>query len=140
MPSELVCFNPDCRRKYPIDKVLYKCPSCEGLIEVRNDYSSVNANALSDLWAERRVSAAIQDRVGPNRVGPAGLLQPVADGIKFLLKEDFTPNHVRKSVYWLAPALTMIPSLLTCAVIPFGSQLYPYFVYFPSFKSSLNVC
>ena len=75
------------------------------------------------VWAERRVSAAIQDRVGPNRVGPAGLLQPVADGIKFLLKEDFTPNHVRKSFYWLAPALTMIPSLLTCAVIPFGSQL-----------------
>ena len=76
------------------------------------------------VWAERRVSAAIQDRVGPNRVGPAGLLQPVADGIKFLLKEDFTPNHVRKSFYWLAPALTMIPSLLTCAVIPFGSQLF----------------
>ena len=76
------------------------------------------------VWAERRVSAAIQDRVGPNRVGPAGLLQPVADGIKFLLKEDVTPNHVRKSFYWLAPALTMIPSLLTCAVIPFGSQLF----------------
>ncbi|MAB77017.1 MAG: NADH-quinone oxidoreductase subunit NuoH [Verrucomicrobiales bacterium] len=76
------------------------------------------------VWAERRVSAAIQDRVGPNRVGPAGLLQPVADGIKFLLKEDFTPNHVRKSYYWLAPALTMIPSLLTCAVIPFGSKLF----------------
>lgn len=76
------------------------------------------------VWAERRVSAAIQDRVGPNRVGPAGLLQPVADGIKFLLKEDFTPNHVRKSYYWLAPALTMIPSLLTCAVLPFGSQLF----------------
>jgi NADH-quinone oxidoreductase subunit H len=76
------------------------------------------------VWAERRVSAAIQDRVGPNRVGPAGLLQPVADGIKFLLKEDFTPNHVRKTYYWLAPALTMIPSLLTCAVIPFGSKLF----------------
>ena len=76
------------------------------------------------VWAERRVSAAIQDRVGPNRVGPAGLLQPVADGIKFLLKEDFTPNHVRKGYYWLAPALTMIPSLLTCAVIPFGSKLF----------------
>ncbi|MEM9281111.1 MAG: NADH-quinone oxidoreductase subunit NuoH [Verrucomicrobiota bacterium] len=79
--------------------------------------------ALS-VWAERRVSAAIQDRVGPNRVGPLGLLQPVADGIKFLLKEDFTPDHVRKSYYWLAPALTMIPSLLTCAVIPFGSRLF----------------
>ena len=76
------------------------------------------------VWAERRVSAAIQDRVGPNRVGPLGLLQPVADGVKFLLKEDFTPNHVRKTYFWLAPALTMIPSLLTCAVLPFGSQLF----------------
>ncbi len=75
------------------------------------------------VWAERRVSAAIQDRVGPNRVGPFGLLQAVADGIKFLLKEDFTPNHVRKGYYWLAPALTMVPSLLTCAVIPFGSNV-----------------
>ncbi len=79
--------------------------------------------ALS-VWAERRVSAAMQDRVGPNRVGPLGLLQPVADGIKFLLKEDFTPKHVRKGFFWLAPALTMVPSLLTCAVIPFGSSLF----------------
>ncbi|MCP5539089.1 MAG: NADH-quinone oxidoreductase subunit H [Akkermansiaceae bacterium] len=76
------------------------------------------------VWAERRVSAAIQDRVGPNRVGWAGLLQPMADGLKFILKEDFTPGHVRKGYYWLAPALTMIPSLLTCAVLPFGSRLF----------------
>lgn len=79
--------------------------------------------ALS-VWAERRVSAAMQDRVGPNRVGPAGILQPVADGLKFLLKEDFTPDHVRKGYYWLAPALTMVPALLTCAVLPFGSRLF----------------
>jgi NADH-quinone oxidoreductase subunit H len=89
--------------------------------------------------AERRVSAIMQDRVGPNRVGiPAtlfgakkdwhifgmgGLLQPMADGIKFLLKEDFTPAHVKKFYYWVAPALTMVPALLTCAVLPFGSEL-----------------
>jgi len=76
------------------------------------------------VWAERRVSAAIQDRVGPNRVGPFGLLQAVADGIKFLLKEDFTPKHVRKVYFWIAPALVMVPALLTCAVLPFGSQLF----------------
>ena len=76
------------------------------------------------VWVERRVSAAIQDRVGPNRVGPFGLLQAVADGIKFLLKEDFTPAHVNKFYFWLAPALTMVPALLTCAVIPFGSRLF----------------
>ncbi len=75
------------------------------------------------VMAERRISAAIQDRIGPNRVGPFGLLQPIADGLKFLLKEDFTPNHVRKAYFWLAPAVSMIPPFLTIAVIPFGSTL-----------------
>src|SRR5690349_583091 len=76
--------------------------------------------------AERRISAFIQDRVGPNRVGPWGLLQPLADGLKFILKEDFTPGHVRKVYFWLAPAITMIPAFLTIAVIPFGSQINGY--------------
>jgi NADH-quinone oxidoreductase subunit H len=75
------------------------------------------------VLVERRLCAFIQDRLGPNRVGPFGLLQPLADAVKALLKEDFTPAHVRKAYYWLAPALVMIPSLLTVAVIPFGSQL-----------------
>lgn len=87
------------------------------------------------VYAERRFSAIIQDRVGPNRVGIpltilgfkkdiplAGLVQPVADGIKFLLKEDFTPDHVNKTFYWLAPCLTMVPALITVAVIPFSSD------------------
>jgi NADH-quinone oxidoreductase subunit H len=73
--------------------------------------------------AERLISAWIQDRVGPNRVGPMGLWQPLVDGMKSFLKEDFTPAHVRKFYFWLAPAITMIPAMLTIAVIPFGSNL-----------------
>jgi NADH-quinone oxidoreductase subunit H len=75
------------------------------------------------VWVERKVSAAIQDRIGPNRFGPFGLLQPAADAVKSFLKEDYTPAHVRKVYFWLAPAITMIPALLVVAVIPFGSYL-----------------
>jgi len=76
------------------------------------------------VYAERRVSALIQDRLGPNRVGPAGLLQPIADAGKFLLKEQFTPAHVNKLYYWLAPCLAMVPPVITIAVVPFGSTLF----------------
>jgi NADH-quinone oxidoreductase subunit H len=75
------------------------------------------------VLAERKISAFIQDRLGPNRVGPGGIWQPLADGVKAFLKEDFTPDHVRKTYFWLAPMIVMIPSLLVLAVIPFGSQL-----------------
>ena len=75
------------------------------------------------VLAERKISAFIQDRVGPNRVGPFGIWQPLADGLKSFLKEDFTPAHVRKAYFWLAPALSLIPAFLTVAVIPFGSFL-----------------
>src|SRR6266403_960313 len=76
------------------------------------------------VYAERRVSAMIQDRVGPNRVGPLGLLQPIADALKLLLKEDFTPAHVNKFYYWLAPACAMAPSIMALAVVPFGSTWF----------------
>src|SRR6266511_3150362 len=90
------------------------------------------------VLAERKISAFIQDRIGPNRValpligsvpvvGPfltrIGFWQPIADGMKAFLKEDFTPSYVRKAYFWLAPAIMLAPSFLTVAVIPFGSTL-----------------
>src|SRR5881227_1523156 len=76
------------------------------------------------VYAERRVSAFIQDRVGPNRVGPEGLFQPIADVAKLLMKEDFTPSHVNTFYYWLAPTLAVMPAIITMAVVPFGSTLF----------------
>lgn len=72
------------------------------------------------IWVERRVCALIQDRYGPNRVGPLGLLQSLADGIKLLLKEDLRPDEVRPVFYLLAPILSVIPAAMAFAVIPFG--------------------
>ncbi len=76
------------------------------------------------VYAERRVSAFMQDRLGPNRVGPAGLFQPIADIFKLLLKEDFSPRHVNTFYYWLAPCLALVPAIITIAVVPFGSTLF----------------
>src|SRR5437763_7304870 len=76
------------------------------------------------VYAERRVSAFIQDRLGPNRVGPAGLFQPIADMFKLLLKEDFTPRSANTFYYWLAPCLAVMPAIITIAVVPFGSTLF----------------
>ena len=73
--------------------------------------------------AERRVSAFIQDRLGPNRVGPFGLLQPIADGIKNILKEETMPATANRFLFVLAPALSIIPALATFAVVPFAAPL-----------------
>jgi NADH-quinone oxidoreductase subunit H len=74
-------------------------------------------------YIERRVAGFIQLRVGPNRVGPFGLLQPLADGLKFILKEDIIPLEANKWLYILAPAASMVPALMTFVVIPYGSQV-----------------
>ncbi len=73
-------------------------------------------------WLERKVIADIQVRIGPDRVGPFGLLQPIADGIKLMLKEDLIPAHVDRVIYLLAPSLSIIPALIAFSVIPFGSS------------------
>lgn len=74
-------------------------------------------------WLERKVIAHIQARWGPHRVGPHGLLQPLADGIKFILKEDPMPTGVDKKAYFFAPFLTLMLALTSLAVIPFGPDI-----------------
>lgn len=73
-------------------------------------------------WFERRALARIQVRVGPNRAGPFGLFQPIADAIKLIFKEEYTPGRVFKVVFVLAPVLTVVPSLVLAAVIPLGTS------------------
>ncbi len=92
-------------------------------VKILGVFTVLMTSVAYSVWVERKVAAAIQGRIGPNRAGPFGLLQPACDGIKSFLKEDFTPDHVRKVYFWLAPAITMIPALMTIAVIPFGSTM-----------------
>ncbi|HUO84559.1 MAG TPA: NADH-quinone oxidoreductase subunit H, partial [Thermoanaerobaculia bacterium] len=72
------------------------------------------------VWVERRGSALIQDRPGPNRVGPFGLLQSFADALKFVFKEDVIPLQAHKVLYTLAPMFGLIPAMTTIAVVPWG--------------------
>jgi NADH-quinone oxidoreductase subunit H len=72
---------------------------------------------------ERKVLARLQVRVGPNRIGPWGLLQPIADAVKLIFKEEFTPARAEKVLFFLAPLLTMVPALVVVAVIPWGPDI-----------------
>lgn len=74
-------------------------------------------------WFERRALARIQTRIGPNRAGPAGLLQPVADAFKLIFKEELIPAQADKFLFLLAPALTLLPSLIIWAVVPWGTSI-----------------
>jgi NADH-quinone oxidoreductase subunit H len=93
-------------------------------------------------WFERKVVAHIQSRWGPHRVGPHGLLQPLADGVKFLFKEDPTPAGVDKFVYYLAPLMALALALTSIAIIPFGPdpiRLFGHNIYLGIAPPDLNI-
>src|SRR5438270_10532562 len=79
--------------------------------------------AMYETYAERKVAAFIQDRRGPNRAGPFGLLQPMADGLKLFMKEEIIPLTSSRFLFILGPMLAMITAMLTSAVIPWGSTI-----------------
>ena len=79
--------------------------------------------AMYSTYAERKIAAFLQDRLGPNRAGPFGILQPLADGIKLFFKEEFIPNKADRWLFLMGPGFFMITALMTSAVIPFGPDI-----------------
>src|SRR5438094_9931440 len=78
------------------------------------------------IWFERKLIADMQNRIGPNRAGPFGLLITLADGIKLFFKEGVKPKSVDRPVYVLAPLISVIPAFLAFAVVPFGGVVHPF--------------
>jgi len=93
------------------------------LVKVVAVFGFLVVMTLFTIWLERRVVGRMQNRIGPNRVGPQGLLQSLADGLKLAFKEDIIPTLVDKPVYILAPILSTVPAFLAFAVIPFGPSV-----------------
>src|SRR3954454_19200924 len=79
--------------------------------------------AMYETYAERKVAAVIQDRIGPNRAGPFGILQPLADGLKLFMKEEIIPNTSNRFLFILGPCLAMLTAMMTSAVIPWGDRV-----------------
>jgi NADH-quinone oxidoreductase subunit H len=91
------------------------------------------------IWAERRVIGRMQQRPGPNRAGKFGLLQSLMDGIKLALKEDIVPRDVDKLLFWMAPAIAVIPAFISFAIIPFGPEVSIFGVQTPLQLTDLPV-
>src|SRR6188472_736153 len=79
--------------------------------------------AMYETYAERKVAAVIQDRIGPNRAGPFGILQPLADGLKLFMKEEIIPLTSNKLLFIAGPGLAMLTAMMTSAVIPWGGTI-----------------
>src|SRR5437764_13099368 len=79
--------------------------------------------AMYSTYAERKIAAYMQDRIGPNRAGPFGILQPLADGMKLFFKEEIIPNSSNKVLFVLGPSLAMLTAMMTCAVVPWAGDI-----------------
>ena len=90
-------------------------------------------------WLERKLVGRFQHRIGPNMAGPFGLLQPIADGIKLIFKEDIVPDNAERITYALAPIVMFIPALLSYAVVPFGDQVTLFGYRIDMVISDLNI-
>src|SRR5258707_1985162 len=90
-------------------------------------------------YAERKVAAFLQDRLGPNRAGPFGILQPLADGLKMFMKEEIIPDVSNKFLFILGPSLGMLTACMTSAVIPWGKGLTINGVFYPLQAADVNV-
>jgi NADH-quinone oxidoreductase subunit H len=93
------------------------------LLKVVVIFAFLMLTTLFMIWAERRVIGRMQQRPGPNRAGPFGLLQSLLDGIKLPLKEDIVPRTVDKLLFWLAPGISAVPAFISFSIIPFGPEV-----------------
>ncbi|MFQ5530672.1 MAG: NADH-quinone oxidoreductase subunit H, partial [Gemmatimonadota bacterium] len=93
------------------------------ILKVAIGFTLLLLAVVLSTYVERRVAGFIQDRSGPNRVGPIGLLQVIADGAKTILKEEVAPEHANRGFFFLAPALALVPATVLFAVIPFAAPL-----------------
>ncbi len=91
------------------------------LLTIAGVFGGLQATAGFLVYVERKICAYMQDRIGPNRVGPYGLLQVLADGIKFVLKEEFIPKNADKALFIIAPCVAVTTAMLAFAVVPFGA-------------------
>src|SRR2546428_4872151 len=91
------------------------------ILTIGGVFAAIQGTAGFLVYVERKVCAYMQNRIGPNRVGPVGLLQVLADGLKFIMKEEFVPKYADKVLFICAPAIGMVAATLAFSVIPFGA-------------------